>query len=431
MRPRQGPGQLGRGLPACPAQCHPQRAGHAGRREDHAGGVPGQRPVQVSAEGRVGRGGRALRGCGRAAGSSRTVRSYPRTMKPWRHGLVHYGGHAGVPGRGGGVPARPRARNAVVLTVTEDLRVGTAALSQAAPPQAAPSQAARLRPPRLRPPGPRKPGPRPPRQALARTSHCSAGRGSPGRPDRESAGPVGAVCMHTPTFPILLSQVSGRAAAELPATSPPPGASFPASTPPGTRPTRSRPPWRERTGDAITVTAGCACSGSASSSPGPGTRGSSQVGRRTGPGSAGRMVRRLRRRGRRPAQARQRRRRRRAPRLRRHHGLGGRGVPVSVAGLTRAVAGMVRVGPVYTPPELRGRGYAGAVTAAVSQAALEAGLREVVLYTDLANPTSNALYQRLGYRPVEDRVLFSFAPGGHGLRFTRERTQGLCPVGRR
>ena len=107
------------------------------------------------------------------------------------------------------------------------------------------------------------------------------------------------------------------------------------------------------------------------------------------------------------------------------------GVPVSVAGLTRAVAGMVRVGPVYTPPELRGRGYAGAVTAAVSQAALEAGLREVVLYTDLANPTSNALYQRLGYRPVEDRVLFSFAPGGHGLRFTRERTRGLRPAGRR
>ena len=34
----------------------------------------------------------------------------------------------------------------------------------------------------------------------------------------------------------------------------------------------------------------------------------------------------------------------------------------------------------------------------------------MVLYTDLANPTSNALYQRLGYRPVEDRVIFSFEP---------------------
>ena len=107
------------------------------------------------------------------------------------------------------------------------------------------------------------------------------------------------------------------------------------------------------------------------------------------------------------------------------------GVPVSVVGRTRAVAGMVRVGPVYTPPELRGHGYAGAATAAVSQAALDAGLREVVLYTDLANPTSNALYQRLGYRPVEDRVVLSFTPAWQGLRFTRERTRGLRPAGRR
>lgn len=113
------------------------------------------------------------------------------------------------------------------------------------------------------------------------------------------------------------------------------------------------------------------------------------------------------------------------------------GVPVSVAGRTRAVAGMVRVGPVYTPPELRGHGYAGAATAAVSQAALDAGIREVVLYTDLANPTSNALYQRLGYRPVEDRVVLSFTPARRGLRFTRaghpgpdlpERLSGISPL---
>jgi hypothetical protein len=86
------------------------------------------------------------------------------------------------------------------------------------------------------------------------------------------------------------------------------------------------------------------------------------------------------------------------------------GAPVSIAGVTRTVARMVRVGPVYTPAGLRRRGYAGAVTAAVSRAALDAGARIVVLYTDLANPTSNALYQRLGYRPVEDRVVLSFAP---------------------
>jgi RimJ/RimL family protein N-acetyltransferase len=86
------------------------------------------------------------------------------------------------------------------------------------------------------------------------------------------------------------------------------------------------------------------------------------------------------------------------------------GAPVSIAGITRAVDGMIRVGPVYTPPALRGRGYAGGATAAVSQAALDAAATQVVLYTDLANPTSNALYERLGYRPVEDRVVLAFAP---------------------
>ena len=89
----------------------------------------------------------------------------------------------------------------------------------------------------------------------------------------------------------------------------------------------------------------------------------------------------------------------------------GEGV-VSMAGMTRQVAGHVRVAPVYTPPECRRNGYAAGVTFAVSQAALDAGARDVVLFTDLANPTSNALYQRLGYRPVADRVEWSFSPRG-------------------
>jgi GNAT superfamily N-acetyltransferase len=84
------------------------------------------------------------------------------------------------------------------------------------------------------------------------------------------------------------------------------------------------------------------------------------------------------------------------------------GRPVSLAGLTRVVAGQVRVGPVYTPPESRRRGFASAVTAAVSRAALDAGAAEVLLFTDLANPTSNALYQRLGYHPVADRIVLIF-----------------------
>lgn len=84
------------------------------------------------------------------------------------------------------------------------------------------------------------------------------------------------------------------------------------------------------------------------------------------------------------------------------------GTPVSMAGNTRQVAGQVRVAPVYTPAHLRGRGYAGAVTAAVSRAASAAGADEVLLFTDVANSTSNALYQRLGYRPVRDFTQYGF-----------------------
>ncbi|MEU8481981.1 GNAT family N-acetyltransferase [Streptomyces sp. NPDC048641] len=84
------------------------------------------------------------------------------------------------------------------------------------------------------------------------------------------------------------------------------------------------------------------------------------------------------------------------------------GVPVSMAGVTREAAGAVRVAPVYTPKELRGRGYAGAVTAEVSRAARAAGAHEVVLFTDLANATSNGLYLRIGFRPVRDFAVHTF-----------------------
>ena len=85
------------------------------------------------------------------------------------------------------------------------------------------------------------------------------------------------------------------------------------------------------------------------------------------------------------------------------------GRPVSMGGITRQVAGMVRIGPVYTPPELRGRGYASAVTAELSLRAREAGAAEVLLYTDLANPVSNSIYQRIGFVAVEDRVVLAFS----------------------
>lgn len=84
------------------------------------------------------------------------------------------------------------------------------------------------------------------------------------------------------------------------------------------------------------------------------------------------------------------------------------GVPVAMAGVTPEVAGQIRVAPVYTPPGLRGRGYAGAATAEVSRAARASGAAEVLLFTDLSNPTSNGLYQRIGYRPVADFAVYAF-----------------------
>ncbi|MET8942319.1 GNAT family N-acetyltransferase [Streptomyces sp. NPDC004542] len=86
------------------------------------------------------------------------------------------------------------------------------------------------------------------------------------------------------------------------------------------------------------------------------------------------------------------------------------GTPVAMAGVTPEVAGQVRVAPVYTPAPLRGRGYAGAATAEVSRVARDAGT-EVLLFTDLANPTSNGLYLRIGYRPVADFAVYRFASG--------------------
>src|SRR5688572_4409477 len=64
----------------------------------------------------------------------------------------------------------------------------------------------------------------------------------------------------------------------------------------------------------------------------------------------------------------------------------------------------VRVGFVYTPPEFRRRGYASSCVAAVSQRALDSGYQFCCLYTDLSNPTSNDIYQRIGYTPVCDVV---------------------------
>jgi RimJ/RimL family protein N-acetyltransferase len=84
------------------------------------------------------------------------------------------------------------------------------------------------------------------------------------------------------------------------------------------------------------------------------------------------------------------------------------GEPVALAVASAPVVGMSRVAPVWTPPHHRGRGFGSAATAAVSRWALDAGARHVVLFTDLANPVSNSIYPKVGYRPVLDAVELAF-----------------------
>jgi uncharacterized protein len=68
----------------------------------------------------------------------------------------------------------------------------------------------------------------------------------------------------------------------------------------------------------------------------------------------------------------------------------------------------MRIGPVYTPPQYRRRGFASAATAAVNQRLLDSGRRCCFLYTDLANPTSNHIYQEIGYQPMGDVEVYRF-----------------------
>jgi predicted GNAT family acetyltransferase len=72
------------------------------------------------------------------------------------------------------------------------------------------------------------------------------------------------------------------------------------------------------------------------------------------------------------------------------------------------VADVSRIGPVYTPTDRRGNGYGSAVTAAAALWAREHGAQDVVLFTDVANPTSNAIYQRIGFEPVNDYARIDF-----------------------
>ena len=82
--------------------------------------------------------------------------------------------------------------------------------------------------------------------------------------------------------------------------------------------------------------------------------------------------------------------------------------PVSMCGYSRPTPNGICVLAVYTPPKYRGRGYASACVAALSQMLLDSGRKYCFLYTDLANPTSNRIYQAIGYEPVCDAEIYSF-----------------------
>ena len=83
------------------------------------------------------------------------------------------------------------------------------------------------------------------------------------------------------------------------------------------------------------------------------------------------------------------------------------GRPVSMAYASLASGGVTRISGVWTPPVLRGHGYASAVVAALSNDRMDRGER-CILYTDLANPTSNAIYRALGYRRIGDSISIRF-----------------------
>jgi len=86
------------------------------------------------------------------------------------------------------------------------------------------------------------------------------------------------------------------------------------------------------------------------------------------------------------------------------------GRAVSVAGYGGPTPNGIRIGPVYTPPEHRGHGYATSLVAELSAWLLANGRRFCFLYTDLANPTSNAIYRRIGYRQVCESANIVFEP---------------------
>jgi hypothetical protein len=84
------------------------------------------------------------------------------------------------------------------------------------------------------------------------------------------------------------------------------------------------------------------------------------------------------------------------------------GEPKSMAGRTRPTPHGEAISFVYTPPSQRRKGYATAVVAQLSQRILDDGRQFCTLYTDLSNPTSNSIYQKIGYQKITDVVDIHF-----------------------
>lgn len=84
------------------------------------------------------------------------------------------------------------------------------------------------------------------------------------------------------------------------------------------------------------------------------------------------------------------------------------GAPVTWVGYGNPTPHGIRIGPVYTPPEQRGHGYASACVAATSQRLLDDGRTFCFLFTDQANPTANHIYQTVGYNPINDVDVYEF-----------------------
>jgi predicted GNAT family acetyltransferase len=103
------------------------------------------------------------------------------------------------------------------------------------------------------------------------------------------------------------------------------------------------------------------------------------------------------------------------------------GAVVSMVAVTVAQGGVSRVGLVYTPAENRKRGFASVCVASLTARELTTPGRTCMLYTDLANPTSNSIYQAVGYRRVGDAVELRFETPLSGPGLTVQNSEAARP----